>query len=287
MKLALVFLAALPVFGQGIVGSSSSFSMGPDGSMRGTATFQLSSFLPPPVINAPYSGEEVMESVQVLADGTRITRPNMGPSQKIWRDSQGRVRSERPMGPRRENNDLPAIVQISDPVAGFVYVLDTVNHVAHRVRVEARPGGPVPMQNRAMAGVMGAVVPPPPMGGGFGYGAGSAGSAAPMQRPQTTTEQLGTKMIDGVLVTGTRNTTIIPEGAQGNDRPMTTTNETWSSKELQLQLLSISQSPMSGTMTRKYANFSTAEPSPSLFQIPSGYSVVDEKESFTIKWGQQ
>ena len=133
---------------------------------------------------------------------------------------------------------------------------------------------------------MGAIVPPPGGGGGVGYGVGGAGNAAQMQRPQTTTEQLGTKIIDGVLVSGSRMTTIIPEGAQGNDRPMTTTNETWMSKELQLAILSINQSPMSGTMTRKYANFSTAEPSPSLFQVPPGYSIVDEKESFTIKWGE-
>ena len=152
MKLALIILAAIPLFGQGIVGTSGRFSMGPDGSRRGTATFQISSFLPPPVINAPYSGEEVMESVQVLADGTRITRPSLPPQQKIWRDSQGRVRSERPMGPRLDSNELPAIVQITDPVAGYVYVLDTVNRVAHRVRVEARPGGPAPIQNRAVSG---------------------------------------------------------------------------------------------------------------------------------------
>jgi hypothetical protein len=303
MKLAPFFLAGLPVFGQGIVGMSGNFGSGPDGAMRGSATFQVSSFLPPAVINAPYSGEEVIESVQVLADGTRITRPNMGPQQKIWRDSQGRVRTERPLGPRRDANEAPLIVQISDPVAGYVYVLDTVNRVAHRVRVDARPGGPPPMQNRAVAGtvtsgVMEARVPAPAtatgggmigypgtMGGGFGVG--GRGSMAASQRPQTTTEQLGTKTIDGVLVTGTRMTTIIPEGAQGNDRPMTTTNETWMSKELQLAILNVSQSPMSGTTTRKFANFSTNEPAPSLFMVPPGYTTVDEKDSFTIKWGEQ
>jgi hypothetical protein len=68
---------------------------------------------------------------------------------------------------------------------------------------------------------------------------------------------------------------------------MTTTNETWMSKELQLAILTVSQSPMSGTTTRKFANFSTNEPLPSLFMVPPGYTIVDEKESFTIMWGQQ
>ena len=52
-------------------------------------------------------------------------------------------------------------------------------------------------------------------------------------------------------------------------------------------MLSIYHNPTSGTMTRKYANFSTAEPAPTLFMIPPGYSIVEEKESFTIKWGEQ
>jgi hypothetical protein len=107
------------------------------------------------------------------------------------------------------------------------------------------------------------------------------------QRPQVTTEDLGTKTIDGVVVTGTRRTTIIPEGAQGNDRPMTTTSETWKSQELQLTLLSIDYSPLNGTTTTKIANFSASEPDPALFAVPSGYSIVDEKETFTIKWGEQ
>ena len=99
-----------------------------------------------------------------------------------------------------------------------------------------------------------------------------------------TTEDLGARMIDGVLVTGTRRTTIIPEGQQGNDRPITTTNEMWTSKELRLTLLSVNDSPMNGRTTTKYANFSATEPDPSLFMVPPGYSVVDETESFTIKW---
>jgi len=273
MKLAFVFLVALPIFGQGMVGMSGSFGVGPDGGMRGTATFHLSPFLPPPVINAPYSGEEVGESSQILVDGTHITRPNMGPQQKTWRDSQGRVRTERSLGPRRDNNTA-VIVEIHDPVAGYVYVLDTVNHVAHRIHVDASPTAPPAASIR-----------PPSAPAGSGGGAGTAVATAP--RLQSTQEQLGTKMIDGVLVSGVRTTTIIPEGAQGNDRPITTTSESWVSNQLHLPLLTVAYNPMSGTMTRKFANFSTAEPAPSLFILPPGYTIVDETGSFTIRWGEQ
>jgi hypothetical protein len=121
--------------------------------------------------------------------------------------------------------------------------------------------------------------------GGVRAGIPATGDTA--QRPQSTVEQLGTKMIDGVLVTGTRWTTIIPEGAQGNDRPMTTTSESWMSNQLQVALLNINVSPMGGTTTRKFLNFSTAEPDATLFMPPAGYPIVDEKESFTIRWGEQ
>ena len=98
------------------------------------------------------------------------------------------------------------------------------------------------------------------------------------------TEDLGSKMIDGVLVYGTRRTTIIPEGMQGNDRPMTNTSETWRSKELQLTVLDTNFSLMNGTSTTKIANLSITEPDPALFMVPSDYTVVDEKDSFTIDW---
>jgi hypothetical protein len=128
--------------------------------------------------------------------------------------------------------------------------------------------------------------PPSAAGIGSGGAAGSAAGFANAPRPQPTVEQLGTKMIDGVLVSGVRTTMIIPEGSQGNDRPMTTTSETWTSKELQLPILSVYYSPLSGTTTKKFANFSTADPAPSLFMPPPEYAIVDEKETFTIRWGE-
>ena len=69
----------------------------------------------PIVTGAPYSGEQVMETLQVLADGTRIA-PKM-PGSKTYRDSSGRVRSERSMGrvPGRAAEEAPVIVEITDP----------------------------------------------------------------------------------------------------------------------------------------------------------------------------
>jgi hypothetical protein len=62
------------------------------------------------VKGAPYSGEEVSETNQVLADGTRIHRENRA---TVYRDSEGRTRRETP------NN-----ITITDPVANVTYFLD-------------------------------------------------------------------------------------------------------------------------------------------------------------------
>jgi hypothetical protein len=286
----------LAVPGQGLIGFSGGGGGNADGSFHGNATFRLPMFLPPALTNAPYSGEQVQESSQTLADGTHITRPNMGPTQKTWRDSQGRVRRERSlMGGNAQLKNVPAIVQIDDPVAGYIYIMDDENRVAHRVQAAARQARPTPIARRANApvggggggramggragdfvvsGVMGATLGPPngPNGG---------------VRPETSTEDLGTQMIDGVLCYGTRTSIVIPVGQQGNDRPITTTHESWFSRDLQLTVLSTSYSPVSGTSTTKIANLSRNEPDPALFLVPADYTVVDEtRDSFTIKWGE-
>jgi hypothetical protein len=62
------------------------------------------------VKGAPYSGEEVSETNQVLADGTRIHRENRA---TVYRDSEGRTRRE-----------TPDNITITDPVANVTYFLD-------------------------------------------------------------------------------------------------------------------------------------------------------------------
>src|ERR1035438_4624258 len=62
------------------------------------------------VVGAPYSGEEVSETSQTLADGTRIHRET---KTTVYRDSQGRTRHE-----------APDNITITDPAASVTYLLD-------------------------------------------------------------------------------------------------------------------------------------------------------------------
>jgi hypothetical protein len=69
----------------------------------------------PTVTGAPYSGEEVSENVKTLADGTRLTQKMM--ARKVWRDAEGRTRTERPLGMGPNQAAMPLIIEITDPVA--------------------------------------------------------------------------------------------------------------------------------------------------------------------------
>ena len=75
------------------------------------------------ISGAPYSAEHTLESVQVLADGTRFTRKM--PPVKMYRDSEGPMRIERklsaaPIWSRQLQGESPEIVEIQDPVARCV-----------------------------------------------------------------------------------------------------------------------------------------------------------------------
>jgi hypothetical protein len=296
-----VLLLSFPAFGQGLIAFSGNFGGTPDGGFQGTATFRLPMPSPRPVVNAPYSGQQVHESVQTLADGTHITRQTPGAFPVTYRDSQGRVRMERSFVLGNSNlKNVPTLVEINDPVSGYTYIMDDVNRVAHRIALAAagqRPSAalarrtnPAPAAagggggDSVRMGVLGGTIGPP---AGIQADRPAAAVRPHITPPQISTESLGTQTIDGVLVQGTRMTRVIPAGAEGNDAPITVTTDNWHSQELQLTLLTVTTDPRSGVQTNKYANFSQAEPDPALFMVPSGYSIVDETSDFTIAWGRQ
>jgi hypothetical protein len=100
--------------------------------------------------------------------------------------------------------------------------------------------------------------------------------------PVLKSERLGTQVIDGLTVEGTRMTETYPQGSGGSDRPIVVVSEQWSSPELRVTVLSKINDPRMGETTRTLIHLSRAEPDISLFQPPAGYRVVDEKVSVTI-----
>ena len=163
--------------------------------------------------------------------------------------------------------DIPAIIEINDPVSGYQIVLDQANQVAHRSVLPRRLGAP---------GTVAGMIP-------NGLISGAGPQATMNQRPEVSSESLGTNTIQGVFVEGRLTKITYPTGMFGNDRPIVSTSESWYSPELKLMVLTKSSDPRSGEMTRTLSDLNRAEPDPALFQIPPGYQVVDETGIFTIK----
>jgi hypothetical protein len=67
-------------------------------------------------------------------------------------------------------------------------------------------------------------------------------------------ESLGTKSIEGISVTGTRDTRAIPAGTIGNDKDLVITRETWYSPDLKLVIQSTQTDPRFGETTYSLTN---------------------------------
>src|SRR5215467_7048656 len=84
------------------------------------------------VTGAPYSATAVSQSTQTLTDGNRVVHST---SATVYRDSQGRTRREETFnrfGPASSTGGSHQVIFISDPVAGFNYVLDPTTHTARK-----------------------------------------------------------------------------------------------------------------------------------------------------------
>ncbi len=249
----LLVLVALPAFAQLSGGSS---KLGPNGQLTVTTNFGgLPLYPPSPIIGAPYSGVETNQHIQTLADGTRITQD--GPSSRLYRDSAGRTRTDRqfPAVPPSVKN-APLFVEITDPVAGYRIVLDTVNKVAHRSALQQVPTRPP---------VTPSSLPP-----------------SNIARPDISIHHLGTKTIEGLLLDGTQTSMTYPVGAMGNDRPLVTTSESWMSTELRIVVFSKTTDPRTGDFIKALTNVSRVDPDAALFQVPGGYQLIEEAGPFLI-----
>lgn len=226
-------------------GSVGASAQGGIGSGNGTGTIQATILYSSTSKGHPYSADVVHESNQVLADGNRIHTETHS---KIFRDSEGRTRNENEFdlgGVKRTN------VTIFDPVAQLHIILDPQNKTAtlNHFRSPA-------------SAVAGHAMPHPAAAG--------AGT-----RPTSTSEDLGSKEIEGIIAFGTRRVEILGAGSVGNEKPLTVVREWWVSRELSITLLSSTDDPRSGQNTTRMINIQRGEPDPQLFQVPTDYTVKD------------
>jgi hypothetical protein len=218
------------------------------------------------VVGLPYSADVSSQSVQSFADGNTISRSTTG---RVARDSQGRTYTQETINGGFVGANGPMVVTfITDPVAGYDYVLNATKKTATRIQRHT------PGQNGGQPGDG----PGPGMRGrrrGEGDAMGGPGGSG--DRPNVQTNDLGTQTIAGVPAKGKSVSHTIPAGAIGNSQPIVSSGETWTSPDLQVIVLAKRNDPRMGQSTYALQNIQRAEPPASLFQVPSDYTVQDAK----------
>lgn len=226
----------------------------------------------PGVKGRPYSAETVMEKDQSLADGNHIHTEMHG---KIFRDAEGRTRQETEL--RSRDGSQRVLIEIHDPI-GKVYVqLEPESKTATLYGYSLLGiGTPVPAAaSRAKTRPQPTAALSAPSNAATrsrslsGVGAGISGAVT------TQVEQLGTMVIEGLTVSGTRLTITRPAGAAGNDQPIVSSHETWFSNDQQIAVLTVLKHPQMGQTTYKLVNIQVGDPDPLLFQVPADYTVID------------
>ena len=86
-------------------------------------------------------------------------------------------------------------------------------------------------------------------------------------------ESLGSNTMDGLEVTGTRETITVNPGTVGNETPLVSTREFWYSTELQTNLAVTRKQPVEGLQVIQLSDVNTNEPPAELFQTPAGFTV--------------
>ncbi len=218
----------------------------------GGAGGRMQSIFIPPKPGAPFSFVLATEWKRPLPDNGSLTLVN---ERHIARDSKGRIYQERWLlvpkgGSIKSRMD---IFQITDPEQHTWLNCDTAAKVCdlylyHLTTEEHYPA---------------AIYPSGLLPGGKGF---------------RDHEDLGLGTVDGLETHGYRQRTTINAGAMGNDKPMITTREFWYSPQLAVNLISTVDSPQTGKQIFKAKEISTAEPDPELFNVPSGYKIVDRRE---------
>lgn len=248
---------------------------------------------------SPYSADRTTETIQVLADGNKITHSNKS---SFARDGEGRTRLDSQIqhfGPVGAAKEAATSTFINDPVAKASYTLDSQNKIAYKsvwgeMGVVTSDAGPVKWKTRsnaageivtedvmierhatavhvagapAHAGAAGAfttAVPAMPMAGI--RIARNSGSDAPP-------EDLGEKNFDGVIAKGTKHVMKIAAGAIGNERELEVVTETWFSEQLKEPVYTRHSDPRFGETITRMTNIKLGEPPASLFDVPADYKV--------------
>jgi hypothetical protein len=178
---------------------------------------------------SPYCATKEHPPTKTSPNGTKV-----GNGERICRDSLGRGREEM----------SPTLIEIYDPVEGVGYTLDTVQRRGGRTAISRQwSGNPSTSQPRSE---------------NFAPGT-----------PSPAVQFLGTDVIEGLVVEGTRLPTGLELLAKGEE-------EIWFSEELgEVIVMRRSDGLEGSTVVWRLTDIDRSEPDPSLFRVPANYTIED------------
>jgi hypothetical protein len=200
-----------------------------------------------PVPGVPLSAVIEVKSTKVLADGTNDVKKT---SENIARDSQGRIYNERRelVSPSFSGKPQLLSFHIFDPTSRLNTFLDPNTHLARQSTFPQRPSVPEAIPD----------------------------SKVVARNPLLQEQDLGTEIMENVVVRGTRKSRTVPARASGTGKEIVVTDEYWYSDELHLNMLVKHDDPRTGQQTVTVTRVDRGEPDQAMFEIPAGYRVVDE-----------
>jgi hypothetical protein len=211
-----------------------------------------------PLTGEPYTATVTNTSFEKLTNGTTITHSS---TITEARDAQGRTYrlvTEPPRGSATQGFTRTTVV---DPVAHTVTEWGSQSKTAIQFQLPTPRGDHGPWQGGPQGGGPGG--PKPGEGGGRFHA-------------EVTKTALPSQTIAGVSAEGFKTTMTIPAGAEGNDKPIVSTREVWTSTDLKIVLLEKSDDPRDGSHKTEVTALNPNSPDPTLFQIPAGYTVKTE-----------
>jgi hypothetical protein len=235
----------------------------------------------PPIQRQPYTAELKTTSVQVLANGTTITRES---TEIRAVDSQQRTFSS--TTGNQFSADQPPFMwaNVNDPVENTQINWDSQSKKARVVKMPPQAdrhgcwatdsgnmrmnyGPETPADVEAAKQQMKAMIAERV----------KARAASGRNSSEPKMEDLGTTTIEGVEAQGHRWTMVIPVGQIGNDRELVQTNESWFAPSLGFEVRRINDDPRSGKSTTEVTHLDLSEPPLATFQPPEGYEVTVEE----------
>ena len=233
-----------------------------------------------PVKGAPFCATIITEHTQPFADGNRI---HTADTSTMCRDSKGRTRRDSGLNllgaaPQKSGTRL---IVITDPVAGFRYMLDSGAKTAHKMPLPDVKSGAISADTAEASGPSTkerVMIYRSTSDAGPGLNVFYKNKGQSSDEISPTTEQLGDQIIEGIHATGTRVITTIAAGKMGNEQPIIVTSERWYSSELKATVMTKHNDPWAGELKTQFTNVITSEPDRSLFVVPSDYKIIEDKD---------